>query len=124
MIAGTGRQTDTTNNRWGDYSGLSVDPTDDCTFWYTQMYYTVASQATSAAGFLTRIGSFKFPTCTAPAKGTAHFTIINCVSSALIANASISIDGNPYGATVANGTYDGTLPPGPTRIQSLRKAIL
>src|SRR5262249_23879254 len=21
--------------RWGDYSALSVDPTDDCTFWYT-----------------------------------------------------------------------------------------
>ena len=22
-------------NRWGDYSALSVDPVDDCTFWYT-----------------------------------------------------------------------------------------
>src|SRR6266498_3104796 len=31
LIAGSGVQT-TTNNRWGDYSGLTVDPTDDCTF--------------------------------------------------------------------------------------------
>lgn len=24
--------------RWGDYSAMSVDPADGCTFWYTQMY--------------------------------------------------------------------------------------
>src|SRR5213082_2434420 len=42
----------------GDYSGLSVDPSDDCTFWYTTEYYTAASQATSTGGWLTRIGSF------------------------------------------------------------------
>ena len=28
-----------TADRWGDYSNMSVDPTDDCTFWYTQEYY-------------------------------------------------------------------------------------
>jgi len=27
---------------------------DDCTFWYTQEYYTAASQATSTVGWLTR----------------------------------------------------------------------
>jgi len=26
------------NGRWGDYSYMSVDPSDDQTFWYTQMY--------------------------------------------------------------------------------------
>jgi hypothetical protein len=24
--------------RWGDYSAMTVDPADDCTFWYTQEY--------------------------------------------------------------------------------------
>src|SRR5439155_1686395 len=33
IVEGTGSQT--RRNRWGDYSSLSVDPTDDCTFWYT-----------------------------------------------------------------------------------------
>ena len=28
-----------TNSRWGDYSAMTVDPTDDCTFYYTQEYY-------------------------------------------------------------------------------------
>lgn len=25
-------------HRWGDYSHMSVDPVDDCTFWYTNEY--------------------------------------------------------------------------------------
>jgi hypothetical protein len=58
MFAGTGSQTGTAN-RWGDYSGLVVDPTDDCTFWYTNEYY----QTTSSVGWRTRIASFKFPSC-------------------------------------------------------------
>ena len=39
LFGGQGVQTGT-NNRWGDYSGLQVDPTDYCTFWYTNEYYT------------------------------------------------------------------------------------
>src|SRR6185503_11065850 len=31
---------------------------------------------------------------------------------AAIANASVSIDGRPYGATLSNGTYDAALPTG------------
>jgi hypothetical protein len=30
--------------RWGDYSSMGVDPTDDCTFWYTNQYYKTTSQ--------------------------------------------------------------------------------
>jgi hypothetical protein len=62
MRAGSGVQT-TTNSRWGDYTSLNVDPRDDCTFYYINEYYTAASQATSPAGWLTRIGVFKFPGC-------------------------------------------------------------
>ena len=61
LQAGAGSQTDS-SSRWGDYSMLAVDPTDDCTFWYTTEYYT----ATSARSWTTRIGSFRFATCTAP----------------------------------------------------------
>jgi uncharacterized repeat protein (TIGR01451 family) len=111
LVAGTGSQT-STGNRWGDYSALTVDPSDDCTFWYTSEYYTAAGQAASSVGWQTRIGSFKFTQCSAPAKGTVHFTVTNCVSNALISGAVVSIDGTPYGASMADGTYDGTLAPG------------
>jgi hypothetical protein len=46
-------------HRWGDYSSMAVDPTDDCTFWYTQEYYAT----TGSFNWSTRIGSFKFNTC-------------------------------------------------------------
>ncbi len=62
IIDGSGVQT-TTNSRWGDYTDMTVDPVDDCTFWYVNEYYTAAGQASSAAGWQTRIASFKLPGC-------------------------------------------------------------
>jgi len=58
---GTGAQT-ASSNRWGDYSSMSVDPTDDCTFWYTQEYY----ETTGSFDFNTRICSFRFAGCGGP----------------------------------------------------------
>ena len=58
LVAGGGSQTHA-SSRWGDYSMLSVDPVDDCTFWYTQEYYAT----TSSSAWKTRIGSFRFPGC-------------------------------------------------------------
>ena len=60
IVDGGGVQT-STGFRWGDYSSMSVDPLDDCTFWYTTEYYAT----TSATGYSTRVGSFKFPNCLA-----------------------------------------------------------
>ena len=62
IINGSGVQT-TTNSRWGDYTDMTVDPTDDCTFWYVNEYYTLAGQQSSPAGWQTRIGSFQLPGC-------------------------------------------------------------
>lgn len=62
IVNGTGVQT-TTNSRWGDYTSLNLDPVDDCTFWYVNQYYTAAGQASSPAGWQTRIASFKLPGC-------------------------------------------------------------
>ena len=64
IIDGTGVQT-TTNSRWGDYTSMNVDPRDDCTFWYVNEYYTAEGQASSAAGWQTRIASFRMPDCKA-----------------------------------------------------------
>jgi hypothetical protein len=44
------------SNRWGDYSSMNVDPADDCTFWYTNMY----SPSTT---WSTHIATFKFDSC-------------------------------------------------------------
>ena len=107
LFDGTGSQTGT-SNRWGDYSDLTVDPADDCTFYYTNEYYAT----TGSFNWRTRIGYFKFAECIAPQKGTAHFVVTACSGGAAIANASVSIDSMPYGATLSNGAYDAVLTPG------------
>jgi len=59
IVEGTGSQTGSNLSRWGDYSAMTVDPVDDCTFWYTTEYLT----ANGAFNWSTSIGSFKFAGC-------------------------------------------------------------
>jgi hypothetical protein len=48
-----------TNNRWGDYSTMAVDPSDNCSFFYTTEYYMVTQQF----DWSTDISNWKFPNC-------------------------------------------------------------
>src|SRR5260370_12403260 len=56
VVNGTGSQTGNLS-RWGDYSAMQVDPSDDCTFWYTTEYI----KTTGSFNWNTRIANFKFP---------------------------------------------------------------
>ena len=58
IIDGTGSQR-STGSRWGDYTTLNIDPTDDCTFWYVNEYI----QTTGPSNWQTRIASFRLPGC-------------------------------------------------------------
>jgi hypothetical protein len=55
MQAGKGAQT--IYSRWGDYTALRIDPSDDATFWYTNEYYTSNSRFFNF-NWSTAIGSF------------------------------------------------------------------
>ncbi|MHC4499484.1 MAG: hypothetical protein ACYS21_10275, partial [Planctomycetota bacterium] len=61
IIAGSGVQTHSAA-RWGDYSAMSVDPVNDCTFWYTQEYI----ETTGSAPWQTRVASFQYEECGGP----------------------------------------------------------
>jgi hypothetical protein len=61
IINGSGVQTNT-NSRWGDYTSMNIDPTDDCTFWYVNEYYQT-TQPPPDRNWQTRIASFKLPGC-------------------------------------------------------------
>jgi hypothetical protein len=111
LIAGTGVQR-STGGRWGDYSGLTVDPADDCTFWITNEYYTLASQQASTVGWLTRIGAFKFPSCTPPPQGVLQGTVTDALSNAPISGVTIQVSNGFSASTGANGAYARSLAPG------------
>jgi len=58
VLTGGGSQTGNLH-RWGDYSAMTVDPIDDCTFWYTTEY----EKTSGSFNWSTQITSFKFPSC-------------------------------------------------------------
>ncbi|MCF8056246.1 MAG: carboxypeptidase regulatory-like domain-containing protein [Desulfocapsa sp.] len=86
IIGGSGSQTGSAA-RWGDYSMMSVDPVDDCTFWYTTEYY----ETTSATGWQTHIASFTFPGCSAPTSGVLEGTVTNSLA-AFVEGVTITAD--------------------------------
>ena len=45
--------------RWGDYSSISIDPSDDCTFWVANEYIP----SNGSFNWHTRLASFKFTSC-------------------------------------------------------------
>jgi hypothetical protein len=57
--AGVATASQTNSARWGDFSSMAIDPTDDCTFWYTNEY----QPAKGNNFWSTRIISFNFPDC-------------------------------------------------------------
>ena len=98
FFASGGSQT-SSSNRWGDYSAMGVDPTDECTFWYTQEYYA----STSASAWRTRFGKFTYPGCTTPPRGLIAAHITDCGSSADISGATVSVSGGFSRQTNASG---------------------
>ncbi|PYS89741.1 MAG: hypothetical protein DMF62_06650 [Acidobacteria bacterium] len=98
--------------RWGEYSAMSVDPSDDCTFWITNAYYSLESEQFSDFGWLTRIGTFKFDECTPAPKAAISGIVTNSVTGASIKD--VSVEAYQYSRqTSANGAYGPlTLLPG------------
>jgi hypothetical protein len=96
MIDGAGSQT-TGLSRWGDYSDISVDPVDDCTFWFTSEYL----KANGTFNWSTRIGTFKLAGC-----GTPDFAIAATPASQTVSPGSPTT----YSVTVTpTGTFTGSV---------------
>jgi hypothetical protein len=114
IVAGSGAQTGNLS-RWGDYSSMSVDPTDDCTFWYTNEYLT----SSGSFNWHTRIGSFKLGSCgststtndfslaanpaslTVTQGSSGASTVSTAVTSGSAQTVTFSASGVPAGTTVS-----------------------
>ncbi|MDQ3041022.1 MAG: carboxypeptidase-like regulatory domain-containing protein, partial [Acidobacteriota bacterium] len=108
LANGTGVQA-AFGSRWGDYSSISIDPTDDCTFWLTNEYYTEASQAESPFGWLTRIGRFKFAECASAPRATINGTVTNAANGQAIADATVTANTVYTRNTNASGSYSNLI---------------
>jgi uncharacterized repeat protein (TIGR01451 family) len=106
VIAGTGAQTGFP--QWGDYSQMTLDPLDDCTFWHVGSYQPITSNQQSWA---TRIAAYRYPSC------TTNLTISQLVSPSgpisVGTNVTFSIGASNLGPNYAgNVTMTDVLPAG------------
>lgn len=95
-----------TSNRWGDYSGVAVDPTDQATFWYHHEYAGTGNTWNTWVAWR-RVQdpalSCDVSTLSAPAGGVAKFTLDNPIRP-----------GDTYLLLATlSGTSPGFLLPGP-----------
>ncbi len=114
VIDGNGSQSGNNLSRWGDYSGMTNDPSDDCTFFYTNQY----EATTGSFNWHTRVGSFRFSSCgTAPtndfsvsvspssqtvtAGSSTSYTVSTAVTSGSAVSINLSASGLPSGATAS-----------------------
>ena len=89
--AGVATASQTNSPRWGDYSSMAIDPTDDCTFWYTNQYQPAGGNNQ----WSTRIASFSFPAC------AGGFTLSSSASSLTVNS------GNPGTVTLTVTPLEG-----------------
>jgi hypothetical protein len=111
IINGTGSQNNRLH-RWGDYTSMAVDPSDDCTFWYTNEYLSNYG----SFNWQTRVGTFKFPNCSAtpsdfgitatnasaPQGGSGTSTVSTTVLAGSAQNVQLSVTGGLPSGTTAN----------------------
>lgn len=113
LLAGTGSQSSGGADRWGDYSSMTVDPTDDCTFWFTESYIKTTGK-NGGFNWSTAIGNFIFPGCSQ----TPNFTLSanpNSLSVQQGSQGSTTITVNPSGGFSGSVNFStSTLPTGVT----------
>jgi len=108
--AGLGVQTAGAGNRWGDYTSMTLDPIDQCTFYYTNEYL----KTNGAFNWSTRIATYKFSSCVsaAAAYGTVTGTITSSETGAPISGVTVTLSNGYAGASDSNGVYTITVPAG------------
>ena len=109
MKAGEGVQL-AAGNRWGDYSAMTLDPIDQCTFYYTNEYL----KANGSFNWSTRIAAFKFPSCVSDAGlwGTVTGIITSSETGAPISGVRVALSNDYAGASDENGVYTILVPAG------------
>jgi hypothetical protein len=59
---GNGTGDEENSSHWGNISSMTVDPTNGCTFWYSDEYFK-SNQTGTSINWNTRIANFTLPTC-------------------------------------------------------------
>jgi hypothetical protein len=91
---------------------MTVDPVDQCTFFYTNQYYRNQEDGDNE-DWATRIASYRFASCVpAPGWGTVSGTVTASPGNVELSGVLVSLNNGYAGATNASGVYSILVPPG------------
>jgi hypothetical protein len=112
LQAGAGAQT--TYNRWGDYTSLRIDPSDDTTFWYTNEYYSrnsilfnfnwstaIGSFTVAASSSQPDFNLFAWPTSLTIKRGQSASTTVTVTATGGSNSVNLSVSGLPKGVSAS-----------------------
>jgi len=117
----TGTANNTAHSRWGDYSSMSIDPFDDCTFWYVGQFYSLQNS------WSTRVASARYPAgsgageCAASSCATRPFLMPAAGSATASADNQVTLTWT--GTNPASGGYAIERAEGPCATAGLARPL-
>lgn len=106
LYAGTGDEENTYH--MGDYSSMTVDPENGCTFWYVNQYFP-ANQTGSQIAWGTRIANFAVPGCGNPTLSPGSLTFSGQAVGVASAPQNITlINSQQVALDITSITFTGT----------------
>lgn len=97
---------------WGDYSSMTVDPSNGCTFWYVNQYFNTNQTGTGKPIWQTRISNFALPGCGSVTVTPTSLTFASQAVGTTSASQQVILNNSQSTALTINNIYGGGSDPG------------
>jgi hypothetical protein len=106
ILSGTADEENTYH--WGDYSSMTVDPVNGCTFWYVNEYFP-ANETGTQINWHTRLANFTLPGCGGVSVSPTSLTFASQVVGTTSSPQIVTLTNNLNSAlTISNIGFTGT----------------
>jgi Abnormal spindle-like microcephaly-assoc'd, ASPM-SPD-2-Hydin len=106
ILSGTADEENTYH--WGDYSSMTVDPVNGCTFWYVNEYFP-ANETGTEINWHTRLANFTLPGCGGVSVSPTSLTFASQVVGTTSSPQIVTLTNNLNSAlTISNIGFTGT----------------
>lgn len=110
LYAGTADEENTYH--WGDYTDMTVDPIDGCTFWYVNEYFTTNQIGTGKPVWQTRISNFQAPGCGSVTVSPTSLTFASQAVGTTSPSQQVILNNAQSTALTINNIFGGGANPG------------
>jgi hypothetical protein len=109
LYSGAGDEENTYH--FGSYTGMTVDPLDECTFWYVNEYFSANQIGTGKPIWQTRISNFALPTCGGVTVTPSSLTFASQAVGTTSASQQVILNNSQSTALTINNIFGGGTDP-------------